>query len=409
MKKFYIYIVLLCFTITANAQFYPQEGFLFYNNNNFSISNYTPFGLSYATPLPIRQEGYSQLNDSLCPNSPVIFSTDGINVYRGSDGVIVQTGLLGTGGPGFQNSTNAATIVPIAPTSTGIKRALIITTKWWNSPNNEAYHSLLEFNISGTPASCNTYAFNMPAATKNLQLTSFTGVTSIAEKVTVLKIPSSNDYWLLMHEATNTGGGSGKFLVFRIIYATGVINAVNDYSVGLPVRKIGGKGQMQGILGQVPGLGSAYFIGAAYFVRPGSLAGATDFLYMNPATGALSLRETILYGFFRRPYGLEFSRSSDYLYVSYRNMAQTMTRYYNYAGGTVASTAITNAFLAPTPLRTFGQLQRTDNDAIYSPLFNSGRLLYVPVSSSPTSFPSSATTTSGSTIFRFGLPNYWRN
>jgi hypothetical protein len=395
MKKIFTYIALLFITITANAQtIYPQTGFVFYNNNNFSINNYSPFGLGYATPLPSRLEGYSQLNDSSCPNVPVIFSTDGINVHRGSDGVVIFSGLLGQ-----SNSTNAATIVPISG-----NRALIITTKNWSSITNEAYSTIITYS-----GGCSSgYTFTMPAATKNLQLTSITGVTNIAEKVTVMDIPGTLDKWLLMHEATNTGGGSNKFLVFRINYTTGTINSVADYSVGLPVRKIGGKGQMQAILGQSMFGGTAYIIGAAYFIRPGSIGGATDFLYMNPSTGVVTHRETILHGF-RRPYGLEHSRSSDYTYVAFRNINQTMNRYFNYNSGGVAITITPNTFTAPTPLRRFGQLQRTDDDAIYCPFYNSARLFRLPLSSAAASFPSAATNTTGGSNFFFGLPNYWRN
>jgi hypothetical protein len=401
MKKFLIYIALFFSAATLDAQIInPQTGFLFYNTGTFSVDNYSAFTMPYT--LPVQQEGYSQLNDSNCSNVPVIFSTNGINVYNGATGVVVASGLLGE-----SNSTNAATIVPIFN-----NRALIITTKAFSSTTNEAYSSILTYT-----GSCSVgYTFTMPVITKNIQLTSFTGITSIAEKVTVLRVPGSNDYWLLMHEATNAGGGSGKFLVFRISYTTGTISAVNDYTVGLPVRKIGGKGQMQAIASQDPALGPIYLVGAAYFIKPTSMGGAVDVLIMNPSTGALSLKETITasYGW-NRPYGLEFSRSGSLLYVASRNVNRTMMRYdASVAPGTIVTTAIPSAYSfigSPIPNFRFGQLQRTENDAIYAPLFGSNRLMYIPVSSLPASFPAAppATTISGVNPFRFGLPNYWRN
>lgn len=390
MKKILLYTLLIFTTALAMAQFHPQTGFVFYNNNNFAINNYAGFSLSYSTPLPVRLEGYSQLNDSSCPNVPIIFSTDGINVHRGSDGFIVATGLLGSA-----NSTNAATIVPIAGS-----RALIITTKSFALAANQAYSSIIGY----TGGCTGGYTFVMPAASKNLQLISSTGVTNMAEKVTVMPIAGSTDYWLLMHEATNTGGGSNKYLVFRISYLTGVITAAADYNVGLPIRKIGGKGQMQAVYGQFGG--PTYFIGSAYFIIPGSVGGATDRLRLNPSTGVLTFTETILQGS-RRPYGLEFSRSANWLYVSYRNFVQTLTRYDNSLP--LSTPGITNAYTTPTPLRRFGQIQRTDNDDIYIPYFNINRMFSLPISSSPTSFSGPITITTGAGNFYFGLPNYWRN
>jgi hypothetical protein len=391
MKKFILFIATLFVIINSIGQtVYPQTGFLFYNNNNFSINNYSPFVLPYAPPLPNRLEGYSQLNDSSCPNIPVVFSTDGINVHRGSDGVVVASGLLGN-----PTSTNAATIVPISGS-----RALIITTTSFASATNPAYSSILNY-----IGNCSSgYTFSMPLVTKNLQLTSLTGVTNICEKVTVMKILGSLDYWLLMHEATNTAGGSNKFLVFRISYTTGSISPVADYNVGSMVRKIGGKGQMQAILGQFGG-SATYLVGAAYFVRPGSMGGATDFVYLNPLTGVVTFRETINYTSLR-PYGLEFSSAATFAYVTYRNVFQTMTRY-NCAPGTIAP-GLTNTFASPTPFKRFGQIQRLDNDAIAVPLRGSANLMFMPSSSNIASFPASVTTTTGGGNFNFGLPNYWR-
>jgi hypothetical protein len=206
MKKYLIYIALFCLAITTNAQFYSQAGFVFYNNNNFAINNYAPFGMPYSVPLPLQNEGYSQLNDTVCPNTPVIFSTNGTEVYKGSDGTLIPgtTGLFGS-----PNSTKAATIVPISGS-----RALIITTKNYLSTGNEAYFSLLSFTGTGT---CPTYTFNMPAVTKNVQINlANTGspITSFSEKVTVIPVSSStsNDYWLIMHEASNAPPfGSDRF------------------------------------------------------------------------------------------------------------------------------------------------------------------------------------------------------
>jgi hypothetical protein len=397
MKKFIIYTALFFSTIVANAQisFYPQTGFVFYNTNTFSVNQYTPFTMPYT--LPNRLEGYAQLNDSSCPNTPIIFSTDGIDVYHGGTGAIVASGLLGQ-----QTSTNAATILPVAG-----NKALIITTKAFSDANNEAYSSLLNYT-----GSCGGYTFTMPAATKNLQLIGGT-VTSFSEKVTVIRKASGNDYWLLMHEATNAGAGSNQYLVFSISYATGVISFSASYNVGLPVKKIGGKGQMQAITAQVPGVTSAYFVGAAHFIRPGSLGGATDVLIMNTLTGALTFKETMLHGFLR-PYGLEFSRAGSSLYVAFRNVAKTIFRYDPYvAPGSIFTTMTPSAYGASIPNFRFGQLQRTDNDAIYTALFTTNKLLYIPTSSSLASFPlappSLTTSAPAGTVFRFGLPNYWRN
>jgi hypothetical protein len=409
MKKFFIYTVLFFITITAQAQvtFHPQDGMVFFNNNNYSIDNYNPFNLSYPTAslLPNRPEGYAQLNDSACGNVPVIFSTDGINAYNGANGSIIPgtTGLLGE-----SQSTNAATIVPISGS-----RALIITTKAWSNATNLSYSSIL--NYTGT---CGSYTYSMPAITKNVPLPpSATGVTAIAEKVTVVKKASGNDYWLIMHEATNAGGGSNKYLVFSINYTSGVITASNDYSIGTFIRKIGGKGQMQAIYSQsaLP-TGPGYYIGAAFFIRATSiLYGAADLLSMDASTGALTLKESATSSW-ARPYGLEFSRSSSpsqtYFFIAPRNGVSAMVFRFNASlpAGTVFGTSDASTYTGLPAFRRFGQLQCLDNDAIYAPIRASTTLLYIPNASSTASFPTTtATTWTGLTNFNWGLPNYWRN
>jgi hypothetical protein len=400
MKKFFIYIIIFTISFSVNAQsFYPQAGFVFYNSNNFSLSNYSPFTMPYT--LPVQQEGYAQLNDSLCPNSPVIFSTNGINVYNGATGAIVATGLLGEG-----NSTNAATIVPIAG-----NRALIITTKAYTNPSNLAYSSIITYT-----GSCPSYTFTMPLATKNRQIIGLLpSDTSFTEKVTVLPIAGSNDYWLLMHEASNAALGSDKFIVFRIDYITGTPMAVANYFVGTKIRKVGGKGQMQAIPSQIAS-GPVYLIGAAYLLKPFSITGAVDVLIMNPSTGALTLKESISYstGSSFRPYGLEFSRSGSFLYVAARNLAKSIKRYNPTVGaGTIFTTMQNSLFGGSIPGFRLGQLQRLDNDGIYTPLYLSNKLLNIANSSLATSFPFAppAVTISNPSggLFRWGLSNYWRH
>jgi hypothetical protein len=401
MKKFLIYSALFFITQTTNAQtFFPQTGFVFFNNNNFAVHNYAPFGLGYpaASLLPIRAEGYDQLNDSSCNNFPVIFSSDGLNAYNGSNGSIIPgtTGLLGEA-----NSTNAATIVPISG-----NRALIITTKAWFNTTNLAYSSILNYT-----GSCGSYTFNMPAATKNLPLPiSATGVTSICEKLTVVKKTTGNDYWLIMHEATNAGLGSNKYLVYNISYATGVISAHMDFNQGLPIKKIGGKGQMQAIRAQIPGTIYNHFIGSAYFIRPGSPLGAVDLLYFDASVGGgtIFLKETII-STWDRPYGLEFDRSGSIMYVGSRMINKTMTRYNPYA--VTVAPGVPNTLLAPIPNKRFGQLQCLDNNSIYAPLRNTTTLFYIPLAGTTTSFPgvSPYATLTGAANFFWGLPNYWRN
>jgi hypothetical protein len=398
MKKFILYIALFCISFSTKAQlgFNPQTGFVFFNSpSTYSISNYSPFAMPYT--LPSQLEGYAQLNDS-CLNTPVIFSTNGIDVFNGATGAVVASGLLGQ-----TNSTNAATIVPISG-----NRALIITTKNWSSTTNEAYTSILNYT---TGVGCSPYSFSMPIATKNIQLIGIGGETNMSEKVTVIPVAgASGDKWLIMHEASNTA--TGKFLVFRINNTTGVTNAISSYNVGLPIQKIGGKGQMQAVPAQVPSIPSPYFIGAAYLRRPSAWGGATDILVFNSVTGAITLKETMLHGSLR-PYGLEFSRGSVALYLAFRNAWKTIFRYDPYAGGAIASSLTPSSYGASIPNRRFGQLQCLDNDAIFTPLWNSNNLLYIPNSNNFVSFPlappSILATAPATTIFRFGLPNYWRN
>jgi hypothetical protein len=120
-----------------------------------------------------------------------------------------------------------------------------------------------------------------------------------------------------MHEATNAGAGSNKYLVYTISYATGLIIPHMDYNQGLLIKKLGGKGQMQAIRAQIPGIIYNHFIGSAYYKRPGGFFGAVDLLYFDATGGSIFLKETII-STWDRPYGLEFDRSGSFMYVGSR-------------------------------------------------------------------------------------------
>ncbi len=398
MKRIIHTTILLLSFFAATAQIDHYRNVIFYNNSAFAIKNYIP--VSFAPILPIQPEGYSQLNDT-CNNSLVVFSSNGIRVHDGLGADVTGTpSLLGS-----PSSTNAATIVNL----TG-NRALIITTTAFSGATNPAYYTRVDY-TSACPS-----VVTVHPTLRNQQIMGDPGgvITNFSEKATVTKKLGTNDYWLILHEATNAAGGSNKYLVFLINDATATISWSGSYSIGIPIRKIGGKGQMQSFLTQTPTL--SYVIGAAHFLRLTSVNGGVDILWQNPLTGVLSFNTSINYGIgghpANRPYGLEFSTSAGatYMYVGSRSISRNIIRY--------SFNTITYALLPPFLSNTypgfskFGQMQRLDNGTIYAPINGTNKYYELAGPNISTSFPTPGVTFSTSsvagTVFRWGLPNYWK-
>jgi hypothetical protein len=394
MKRIIPIAIFLSSFFIANAQIDHYRNFIFYNSSSFGIKNYMP--VSFAPVLPTQLEGYSEMNDT-CGNNLVVFSSNGIRVHDGTGADVTGTPLL----LGSTNSTNAATIVKLSG-----NRALIITTTAFSSATNRAYYTRVDYT-----GACPSVVTVHPTL-RNQPITSG-AITNFSEKVTVTRKLGTNNYWLIMHEATNALGGSNKYIVFEIDDASAtVILPGTVYAVGIPIRKIGGKGQMQSTFTQTPTL--SYVIGAAHFLRATGMNGGVDILWQDPTTGALTFNTSILYGTFpyptNRPYGLEFSSSAgaNYMYVGSRFSTRNITRYgFNTISYALLSTFTTNSYPG---LSYFGQIQRLDNGTLYSPVYGTNKYYELASPSSSTSFPTLGVTFSTSTgsVLRWGLPNYWK-
>lgn len=217
-------------------------------------------------------EGCSVMSDS---TGSLLFYTDGANVWNKTHTVMPN----GSGLNGGTSSTQAALIVPY-PSNTSMY--YVFTTDEFGGGNGLQY-STVDMTLDGG---------NGDVVTKNVPL-----VTPMTEKLTAVKDPGSNRYWVLAHEWM-----SSAFYAYPVT-ASGV---------GAPViTNIGSAhtGTIQNTYGQMK------------FSPCGDKVGLTigydnmmELFQFNTTTGVLSNSIQILFG--EHVYGLEFSQDANKVYVS---------------------------------------------------------------------------------------------
>lgn len=276
------------FFYTAQAQ---KEAAIWYFGENAGLDFNSGSPVALTDGQLVTDEGCAVISDS---SGRLLFYTDGMNLYNR----VHQVMQNGTGLNGHISSTNSAIIVP-KPGSPS--RYYIFTTDAEFGPNgmqDSEVNMDLDNGMGGV------------TATKNILLEA-----AVSEKLTAIKIPGENAYYVLTHK-----GHSDEFLAYKISES-----GVNSN----PVRS--------GIGPYITWPGSNS-VGQIKFSPDGKKLGvATENLGFelydfNSVTGKVSNYHQILSDW--RSYGVEFSPSSDFLYTVNQNFGVSQ---YNLRAGSPAA------------------------------------------------------------------------
>ncbi len=289
-------------------------------------------GLDFNEGIPIllmdgalnTEEGCSTISDS---SGNLLFYTDGITVWNRNHNVMSN----GTGLNGDVSSTHSAIIVP-KPNSPNIY--YVFTVDEETGPNGLQY-SEVDMSLDGGLGAVTT--------NKNILL-----ATPITEKVTAVKSPVANEYWVVSHK-----WDSDEFIAYNVsetgINSTPVVSAVGTY--------VGGNNESIAI-GQI----KISPDGAKLAVARYNELSEVQLFDFDATTGVVSNPLTLLdFPTSERVYGVEFSPNSKILYTGIVGVG--IYQYDLEAG--LPFEVVLSQFLITPEADTYGALQLASNGKIY--------------------------------------------
>ncbi len=312
INHIYKYSLLLIYFFTVNLSGQNENNIWCFGNNaslNFNTSSVSvgtsAFNGMYSG-ANATNEGVSAISDV---NGNLLFYTDGQSVYDKNNNLMPNgSGLLGSA-----SSTQSALIVP-KPGSNNLY--FVFTVDAWGGPNLIRYN-IVDINL--TNGSSPTIYGNVVAGKKNLNMPVSFSTNHYAEKIAA--IPKSNGlgYWLVAHLSQETAA-QGTYVVWSLD-----CSSAND---GISEHLINGQRQSIGTACTLNASNypfDANTLGYMKFSPDGNkLAWASlllqkaDVCDFNTTTGVISNVKTINSTSLgtSKPYGLEFSSNSQYLYLS---------------------------------------------------------------------------------------------
>jgi len=172
MKVKYLTTLFLLFSILLSAQ--KQANIWYFGvNSGLDFSNGDPIALTDGNL--VTEEGCATISDE---NGNLLFYTDGSTVWNRNHTIL----LNGTGLLGHESSTNSAIIIPNPDNSSNY---YIFTVDKEGNSNGFRY-SELDMTLDSGLGGINT--------NKNIQLQN-----PVSEKLTAIKHPNKNEYWVLAH------------------------------------------------------------------------------------------------------------------------------------------------------------------------------------------------------------------
>jgi hypothetical protein len=271
MRKFTLLSLFLSFTLFVSAQ--KQTDIWYFGNSvglDFALG--TPSVIAGGMSGYAPSEGCAVMSDAA---GSLLFYTDGVTVINKNHVTMAN----GTGLMGGISSTQAALIVP-QPGSNGIY--YIFTTDDFAGANGFRY-SIVDMNLAAGVGS---------VTVKNALLFS-----SSTEKVTSVKDPFNNRYWVVGHE-----WGNNNFYAYELS-STGLSAPVIS-SVGTAHT-----GTLQNTYGQMKfnPCGNKLAVAIGY-------TDVWEYFDFNTNTGVVS--NAMTFGFLAHVYGIEFSPDASKVYVS---------------------------------------------------------------------------------------------
>jgi|GEM_PF-2284828 len=279
MFRVALLLLLIGFTVCANAQ-HQGDVWVFANGNRLDFNGYPP-QVSNGTeilPTDVEVEGVVSISDA---NGDLLFYSDGVKLWDWLGNVI--TGSL----MGHQSSTNSAYIVSVPSSSDQFY--LFTLDAMQNNLTNGLRYSVVK--------ACRDDGVSVLTSNELLS-------ENMTEKMTAVRHANGIDYWLITHEF-----GNDVFKVFLV------------NSQGITLSGTQSCGLIHG-----PSLSAA--VGQIKASPDGSVIALnvtnnkwTDIVSFDKANGSIECvlsfpPDTSETGSFRAIYGLSFSPSGRYLYIS---------------------------------------------------------------------------------------------
>lgn len=301
-------ILSIIIALTASVKLYSQN----FNNNWYFGDN---AGITFNTIPPSAitngqistQEGCAAISDN---NGNLLFYTDGTTIYNRNHIVMPN----GSGLWGDFSSTQSAVIVP--------------------QPNSNRYYYVFTLDAFAGPNGFSYSIVDMQAASgfgdvtvKNVQL-----LSPASEKLTVIKHSNNQDFWIVIH-----GWNNNTFHAF-LLSDTGINTTPVNTSIGIIHSGGGGTNNAANAIGYMKASSDGTMIALAIAIED-----IYELFEFDNSTGTLSNLVTITdpdnNASTCLPYGLEFSPSSEYLYL--KNMYSQNVYQYNVS--IYNQTSITNS------------------------------------------------------------------
>ncbi len=318
MKKSLLVAVILLQNAFLFSQKKRADNWFFGNNAGVSFATGTPTAISgnaMSTP-----EGCSTISDT---SGIILFYTDGNNVWNKNNVLMPNgTGLLGG-----NSCTQAALIVPFP----GIYNKYYIFTNDEIGGVNGLRYSEVDMNLAG--------GLGNVTATKNVFV-----ANNLTEKLTVVKDPFSNRYWICVHEWGNN--------IFRAYpFTTSGLLAPVTSTIGA----IHSNAQIQNTYGQMKfnACGSKLALAIGY-------QNTIELFDFNTNTGIVT--NAITLPMTDKVYGVEFSPNSMVLYVSCYDPFMTLLQF-DISSGVQLTIQTSQVILSTTP-SIYG-IQQANDGKIY--------------------------------------------
>ncbi len=335
MKKFTFSLSLLLCVLFSVAQKQTDKWY-FGNGAALDFGTGSPVVIASGMGGYAPSEGCSVMSDA---SGNLLFYTDGVTVVNKNHVTMAN----GTGLMGGISSTQAALIVP-QPASNGIY--YIFTTDDIGGINGFRY-SVVDMNLAAGVGS---------VTIKNVALH-----TPTTEKITAVKDPFNNRYWVLSHY-----WGTDLFYAYEL-NTSGLISS--------PVISIAGTshtGTMQNTYGQMKfnPCGNKIALTIGY-------SNVWEYLDFNTNTGMVS--NAMSFPLSDRVYGIEFSPDASKVYVSTYNPGRSLEQF-DVSSNTQALIAATQTSLSST-IDTYGMQLANDGKIYVTKSFSQ----YIGVINSPNS------------------------
>ncbi|NRD22715.1 T9SS type B sorting domain-containing protein [Winogradskyella litoriviva] len=272
MKWLYLLILLLL----SNVSYSQKEANIWYFGENAGLDFNSGSPVALLNGQLNTLEGCSTISDA---NGNLLFYSDGVTVWNRNHGVM----LNGTGLNGHESSTHSALVVP-KPNDANVYYIFTVDQGFIGA--NGIQYSEVDLTLDG----------GLGGITLNKNILLHTPTT---EKLTAVKNSSGTGFWVLSHKLN-----SNEFIAYEIT-ASGVNTTPIISAAGTVIT------DAQDSIGQIKISPNGSKVAAA---RRGGLDEVQLFDF-NPTTGAVSNPLTILPNV-NAVYGVEFSPSSNVLYVS---------------------------------------------------------------------------------------------